>query len=100
MCIQIYTLIPPYGHWLLLTVLYKKTRKFVFVKSAKPKDKKKKFSRYVIMVIRKISTKGTFDGKYFVETRGIYICDILLDFYTKVESISFPEVISLVSMVF
>ncbi|KAI1105317.1 P-loop containing nucleoside triphosphate hydrolase protein [Jackrogersella minutella] len=75
----------------------KKRRKYVFIKSAKPKDRKKKFSQYVITVARRISTHGTYDGYCVVEIRGPSIREALSEFYKDIKSLSFPETISLTS---
>ncbi|KIL83582.1 hypothetical protein FAVG1_13202 [Fusarium avenaceum] len=73
----------------------KKKRRFLFVKTRKPKDREKKFAKYVVTVARRISTHGTFEGHYVVKIRGSYIQEALSKVYSGVEEISFADPISL-----
>jgi hypothetical protein len=75
----------------------KKTRKFRHVKTAKPKDRKEKFGRYVITVARRISERGVFTGVYVVDIRGNFLCEALSDIYHDVDGVNFPRNVSLVS---
>ncbi|KAF4461135.1 P-loop containing nucleoside triphosphate hydrolase [Fusarium albosuccineum] len=73
----------------------RKTQRYRFVKTAKPKNKKKKFGHYVITVARRISNQGTFHGDFVVDIRGPYLQEILSQIYREVDNISFDEVPSL-----
>ncbi|KAK3901434.1 P-loop containing nucleoside triphosphate hydrolase [Staphylotrichum tortipilum] len=75
--------------------LHRKARKFRFVKTAKPRDDKKKFGRYVLTVARCISAQGVFTGEYQVDIRGKYISDILNNIYKDAEGVSFSRAISM-----
>jgi hypothetical protein len=75
----------------------KKTRKFRYVKTAKPKSKKEKFGRYVITVARRISERGVFTGIYVVDIRGNFLCEALSEIYRDVDGVNFPKNVSLVS---
>ncbi|KAH9220381.1 hypothetical protein DL95DRAFT_329576 [Leptodontidium sp. 2 PMI_412] len=73
----------------------KKIRKFRFVKTAKPKNRKEKFGRYVVTVARRISERGVFTGAYVVDIRGNFLCEALADIYRDVDGVNFPKNVSL-----
>ena len=75
----------------------KKTRKFRYVKTAKPKNRKEKFGRYVITVARRISERGVFTGIYVVDIRGNFLCEALSEIYRDADGVNFPKNVSLVS---
>jgi hypothetical protein len=72
----------------------KKTLKFRYVKTAKPKSKEK-FSRYVITVARRISAQGLFTGSYQVEIRSEQLREILSEIYRNADGISFGSPVAL-----
>ncbi|KAK3358144.1 P-loop containing nucleoside triphosphate hydrolase protein [Lasiosphaeria hispida] len=72
----------------------KKTLKFRYVKTAKPKSKAK-FSRYVVTVARRITAQGVFVGNYHVEIRSQNLSGILSEIHRDAQGVSFPPVITL-----
>ena len=66
------------------------------MKTAKPKNRKEKFGRYVITVARRISERGVFTGVYVVDIRGNFLCEALSDIYRDVDGVNFPKNVSLV----
>ena len=67
------------------------------MKTAKLKNRKEKFGRYVITVARRILERGVFTGAYVVDIRGNFLCEALADIYRDVDGVNFPKNVSLVS---
>ena len=67
------------------------------MKTAKPKNRKEKFGRYVITVARRISERGVFTGIYVVDIRGNFLCEALSEIYRDADGVNFPKNVSLVS---
>ncbi|KAK8852332.1 ATP-dependent zinc metalloprotease FtsH 2 [Apiospora arundinis] len=72
----------------------KKSRKYRYVKTAKPKSSKK-FSQNVVTVARIISVQGVFSGEYLVEIHGAFLPAIFAEIYKNIEGLSFPTLITL-----
>lgn len=72
----------------------KRSLKFRYVKTAKPKSKEK-FSRYVITVARRISAQGLFTGSYEVEIRSEQLREILSEIYRNCDGTSFASTVTL-----
>ncbi|KAJ5174456.1 uncharacterized protein N7482_000333 [Penicillium canariense] len=72
-----------------------KKQRFRYVKSSKPKSRSQAFSRYVIIVARRISAQGVFTGEYVVDIRGKHLQQIISEAYQDMPSIPFSSLITL-----
>ncbi|KAK8029087.1 hypothetical protein PG991_006143 [Apiospora marii] len=81
----------------ILRVDRMKSRKYRYVKTAKPKSSKK-FGRNVVTVARIISVQGVFTGEYHVEIYGAFLPAIFAEIYKNIERLSFPTPITLVQL--
>lgn len=66
-------------------------RRFEYFERKPPKSRKFKFTKYVILVRRKISGKGMPTGVEEVDIRGPLLQEALLDIHTDTEGFSFDE---------
>lgn len=69
----------------------KQKRRFEYFERKPPKPRKFKFTKYVILVRRKISGKGMPTGVEEVDVRGPLLQQALLDIHSDTEGFSFDE---------
>ena len=69
----------------------RRKRRFEFFERRPPKPRKFKFTKYVILVRRKISGKGMPTGVEEVEIRGQVLRQALLEIHSENRGLSFDE---------
>ena len=77
--------------WLLMGFNVRQKRRFDYFKRQPSKARKYKFTKYVILVRRKISGKGMPTGEEEVDIRGPLLQQALVDIHSDTEDFSFDE---------
>ena len=77
--------------WDLMQCKSRQKRRFEFFERKPPKPRKFKFTKYVILVRRRISDKGMPTGVEEVDIRGPLLRQALLEIHSDTRGFSFDE---------
>ena len=77
--------------WLLIRCNVRQKRRFDYFQRKPSKARKYKFTKYVILVRRRISGKGMPTGVDEVDIRGPLLQQALADIHSDTEEVSFDE---------
>ena len=77
--------------WLLMRYTFRQKRRFEYYQMKPSKARKYKFTKYVILVRRKISGKGMPTGVEELDIRGPLLQQALAEIHSDTEEVSFDE---------
>ena len=77
--------------WLLMGYNVRQKRRFDYYQRKPSQARKYKFTKYVILVRRRISGKGMPTGVEEVDIRGPFLQQALADIHSDTEEVSFDE---------